>query len=135
MATNVFLLSMPDAIGIYLALALCGLAIIFLTIHVQYRFACARGALTTLNREWENAEAQFTNLAEIAQQKIGRLENVPGGAISQEPGASIDSGIRNQVTAMSRSGAAARDIARTAGLNEADIDVILGMSRVEGRKN
>ena len=125
---------MPDEIGIYLALGLCGLSIVFLALHVQRRFVRASGALTTLNREWAEAQAQFMNLAEVAQRQMS-TQTVHEKAPPQEPVGEISSGLRNQITAMSRNGAAAEDIARTAGLSEAEINVLLGMARVDDGQN
>ena len=133
MGTNVFLLSMPDAVGIYLALGLCGLSIVFLALHVQRKFVRASGVLTRLNREWQDAQAQFLNLAEVAQRQMAN-QPVHDKAPPREPGGEISAGLRKQITTMSRNGAAAEDIARTAGLSEAEINVLLGMSRVEGGK-
>ena len=135
MSTKVFLLSMTDEIGIHLALVLCGLSIIFLALHVRRRFVRASGALTTLKKEWEDAQAHFFNLAEVAERQIGGLETAHVQSTSQPPGSEISSGLRTQVTAMSRNGAAVVDIARAAELSEAEINVLLGMSRVKRGKN
>ena len=133
--TNVFLPSMPEEIGIYLALGLCGLSIIFLALHVQRKFVRASSALTTLTREWEDAQARFFKIAEAAQQQIGSLDTEPSLRVSRpEPNGEISFGLRNQVSAMGKNGATADEIARTAGLSEAEVSVLLGMSRVEGGK-
>ena len=134
MPTKVFLPSMPDEIGIYLALGLCGLSIIFLALHVQRRFVRASGALTNLNREWEDAQARFFKIAEAAQSQIGSLETEPQLVSRQNPSGEISFGVRNQVIAMGKSGSTAGEIARSAGLDEAEVNVLLGMSRVEGGK-
>ncbi len=138
MPTNVYLPSMPDQIGIYLALGLCGLSIIFLALHVQRKFVRASGALTALNREWEDAQARFFKIAEAAQKQIGSLEIEPhlvGRQVSrQESSGEISFAVRNRVIAMGKSGATPGDIARSAGLEEAEVNVLLGMSRVEGGK-
>ena len=130
MPTKMFLISMADEIGIYLALGLCGLSIVFLALHVQRKFVRASGALTTLNTEWEDAQAQFSNLAQAAQRQMGHARK----PAPPEPTGEISAGLRSRITAMGRNGAPAEEIARASGLSEAEIEVLLGMSRVGAGK-
>ena len=134
MATNVFLLSTPDKIGIYLSLVLCGLSIILLAFHVRRKFVRASGALKTLNREWQDAQANFFKIADVARQQIGSMESAAPSVGIVQPAGEISFDLRNQVTAMGKRGKDSSEIARTAGLIEAEVDVLLGMSRIADRK-
>ena len=134
MATNVFLLSTPDKIAIYLSLVLCGLSIILLALHVQRKFVRARGALATLDREWQDAQANFLKIADVARQQIGSMESAAPSVRMVQPAGEISLDLRNQVRAMGKRGKDSSEIARTAGLSEAEVDVLLGMSRIADRK-
>ena len=134
MATNVFLLSTPEKIGIYLALALCGLSVLLLALHVRRRFMRASGALATLNREWESAQSRFFQIADVARQRIEDFSTAPAGTGPPEQSGGVSFDVRGQVAAMGKRGLPTPQIARSAGLSEGEVEVLLGMSRMAARK-
>ena len=134
MATNIFLLSTPEKIGIYMALALCGLSVLLLALHVQRRFMRATGALASLNKEWGDAQSKFFQIAEVAEQRMEDLGSNPGSAAPPEREGDVSFDVRSQVSAMGKRGLDTPEIARSAGLSEGEVDVLLGMSRMEKRK-
>ena len=134
MTTNVFLLSTPEKIGIYLALALCGLSVLLLALTVRRRFRRASEALTTLNKEWESARWKFFQIAEVARQRIDDFPTAPAGTGPPEPRDKVSFDVRSQVAAMGKRGLDTPKIARSAGLSEGEVEVLLGISRMEKRK-
>ena len=134
MATNIFLLSTPEKIGIYLALALCGLSVLLLALHVQRRFMRATGALSGLNKEWEAAQSKFFQIAEVAEQQMDGLGSNPDSAAPPEQRGNVSFDVRSQVAAMGKRGLPTPEIARSAGLSEGEVEVLLGMSRMADRK-
>ncbi len=134
MATNVFLLSTPEKVGIYLALALCGLSVLLLALHVQRKFMRAGGALSSLNKEWEDAQSKFFQIAEVAEQRMEGLDPNPGSQVPPQPRSEVSFDVRSQVAAMGKRGLDAPEIARSAGLSEGEVEVLLGMSRIADRK-
>ncbi len=134
MATNVFLLSTPEKIGIYLALALCGLSILLLALHVQRKFMRAGGALSSLNKEWEDAQSKFFQIAEVAEHRMEALDPNAGSPIPPQPRGEVTFDVRSHVAAMGKRGLDSPEIARSAGLSEGEVEVLLGMSRIADRK-
>ena len=139
MTTNGLLVSIPpEEIGIYLALCLCGLSIISLAYYVRRKFQLTSVALGTLNKEWQDAEASFFNIADVARQQISSLKSAPLSPAVELPAnqsaVAIDFDLRSRVVAMAKRGGEVSVIARSAGLTEAEVDVLLGMSRIERGK-
>ena len=102
--------------------------------QTSYSRQAPRGALTTLDREWQDAQANFFKIADVARQQIGSMESAAPGVGIGQPAGEISLDLRHQVTAMGKRGKNSSEIARTAGLTEAEVDVLLGMSRIAGRK-
>ena len=137
METNVFLLSTPEKIGIYLTLGLCGLLVMLLALHAQRKFSRASralGTLNTLNKEWEEAQTKFFEAEAQAQDHVGALSLAQHSATPEAPSAEIGFDLKNQVTSMAKRGAATAAIARSANLTEAEVDVVLGMARLDAER-
>lgn len=139
METNAYLLLTPDKIGIYLTLGLCGLLVMLLALHAQRRFRRASSPLATLNvlnKEWEEAQSKFFEAADQAKERIGELNLPQREPAFQGPAEEIGLELRNHVMSMAKRGAGNDEIARSAGLTEAEVDVMLGMARIgQDRKN
>jgi hypothetical protein len=88
--------------------------------------------LKTLQTEWTTAESSHANFVGIAQQQLARLSVPPQPVIAVAPsrGAGVGFDLRNQVVAMAKRGIAIADIARNSGLNEGEVEVLLGMARL-----
>jgi len=125
------LFSTPEKIVIYVALGLCGLAIMFLALQMQRRVVYASSALSSLdalNREWESAQSSFLEIAGVARQKIGDLESAP--APNPQQSGSVGFDLRNQITSMAKRGMTPAAMAQATGLDEAEVEVLVSLSRL-----
>jgi len=129
-------LNTPDPILIYTALALYGLLTALLIAYVYAKFREASRALKVLQTEWQKAENTHNSFVGIAKEQLSRL-NAPSssapaaGHLAPHSGiGTIGQEVRHQIVAMAKRGRTAGDIARTCGLQEGEVDVILGMARL-----
>jgi len=118
-----------------LELGLYGLLIVCIFIYVHAKFRKADRLLKGLKKEWDGAESKHAGLIQVAQHRISTL-----GAVSEvvKPGSAVPSvsqavlpDTRNQITAMGRRGIPVSDIARSCGLPEGEVDVLLSMARMQ----
>jgi len=85
----------------------------------------------------DSAESMHTGLLETAQQRLERLAVEPAGtmpapvACTTTAGAAVTADTRTQVAAMGRRGIPIPEIARSCGLPEGEVDVLLGMARMQ----
>jgi hypothetical protein len=128
MLANELNLSIHNPILVYSFLGLYGVLMLMLIAYVHARFRTAAKALKLLQTEWQNAESKHANFVGIAQEQLSKL-TVPALPLSSSNG--IASEVRNQIVAMAKRGSSANDIARTCGLQEGEVDVILGMARLQ----
>jgi DNA-directed RNA polymerase specialized sigma24 family protein len=128
-----------NPIIVNLELGLYGLLFVCIFIYVHAKFRKADRLLKGLKKEWDGAESKHSGLIQVAQHRISRLgagsEAVkPGSAapsVSQAVSQAVPSDTRNQVTAMGRRGIPVSDIARSCGLPEGEVDVLLSMARMQ----
>jgi hypothetical protein len=124
-----------NPIIVNLELGLYGLLFVALFIYVHTKFRKAERVLKMLRKEWAGAESQHAGLVQIAQTRIARLNGESGGAkpFSAAPSVSqpVTADTRNQVTTMGRRGIPVSDIARSCGLPEGEVDVLLSMARMQ----
>jgi hypothetical protein len=123
-------LSIHSPILIYSFLALYGLLTILILVYVQTKFRSATKILEILQTEWDTADSRHAGFVGKAQEQIAKLA---APAPSPSKPASINFDMRNQVVAMGKKGFTAIDIAKTCGLQEADVEVLLGMTRLQQR--
>src|SRR5262245_41759428 len=121
-------LSIHNPILVYLFLGLYGLLMLLLVAYVHARFRTAAKALKVLQIEWQSAESKHTTFVGVAHEQLSKL-SVPAMPLSRSNG--IGSEVRNQIVAMAKRGSTSNDIARTCGLREGEVDVILGMARLQ----
>lgn len=121
-------LSIHNPILVYSFLALYGLLMLSLLVYVHSKFRKASKTLTQLRTEWQSAESQHSNLVGQAQERLAMLSR-PTPLMARTTG--VGSDMRNQIVAMAKRGITVNDIARTCGLQEGEIDVILGMARLQ----
>src|SRR4051812_48565695 len=132
MLANDLSLSIRNPIVIYSFLALYGLLTVFILTYVHAKFRLANKTLKTLQTEWVSAESTHANFVGIAQQHLAKL-SVPAPpviAVAASRSASVGFDLRNQVVTMAKRGIAIADIARNSGLNEGEVEVLLGMARL-----
>jgi hypothetical protein len=132
MPVNDLSLSIRNPILIYSFLALYGLLTILVLTYVHAKFRFASKALKALQNEWTSAESSHANFVGMAQQHLAKLSAPPPpvAAVSQARTASVGFDLRNQVVTMAKRGIAIADIGRNVGLNEGEVEVLLGMARL-----
>jgi hypothetical protein len=123
-------LSIHNPVLIYSFLALYGLLTVVLLVYVQTKFRYATKVLRVLQTEWDSAESRHAGFVGRAQEQISKLA-VPAAVAAPVKSASINFDTRNQVVAMGKKGFTAMEIAKTCGLQEGDVEVLLGMSRLQ----
>jgi DNA-directed RNA polymerase specialized sigma24 family protein len=129
---NVSSLLTLNPLIVNLQLGLYGLLFVGVFIYVHVKFRRAGRALQALTKDWASAEKLHTGLFETAQQRIASLTvessvSTPVQAVA----APITADARSQVAAMGRRGIPISEIARTCGLPEGEVDVLLGMARMQ----
>src|SRR6186713_462622 len=91
--------------------------------------------LKMLRKEWDGAESKHAGLVQAAQNRIARLSTGPAAAKKAPAVENTAQGLtpdtRNQVSAMGRRGIPVPEIARSCGLPEGEINVLLSMARMQ----
>ena len=130
MQANDLSLSAHNPILIYSLLAFYGLLTVIMLVYVQTRFRHANRMLKVLATEWTTADTRHAGFVGKAQEQIAKL-SVPAPVPVVSKSATVNFDTRNQVVAMGKKGFGAAEIAKTCGLQEGDVEVLLGMSRLQ----
>jgi hypothetical protein len=132
MLANDSSLSIHNPILIYSFLALYGVLTVVLITYVHAKFRTATKTLKLLEAEWQTAESRHAGFVGVAQERLSKLAEAPR-AMPQLPDrhTAVGFDLRNQVVAMAKRGIAATDIARSCGLSEGEVEVVLGMVRIQ----
>jgi len=109
---------------------LYGLMTVMLIVYVQSKFRSAAKLLQALQVEWSAADTRHAGFVGKAQEQISKL-STPAPVAAAVLTSSVNLDTRNQVVAMGKKGFSATDIAKTCGLQEGDVDVLLGISRLQ----
>ena len=131
MPANDLNLSIHNPVLIYSILALYGLLTVVVLIYVQAKFRFAAKTLKLLSTEWERAQSSHSGFVGAAQEQLSKLampRPVPALPVRS---ASVNFDVRNQVVAMAKRGVASTEIARSCGLHEGEVEVVLGMVRLQ----
>jgi hypothetical protein len=129
---NASSLSTLNPIIVNLELGLYGLLFVSVFIYVHRKFRKAADLLQDMQKEWAKAEAAHSRLLEAVQKSLAGMTLESGAAPSfAVEFATVTPDLRNQVSAMGRRGIPAAEIARSCGLPEGEVDVLLGMSRLQ----
>ena len=135
MSVNAFAPLTISPIVVYSILALYGIVITAVALFVYRKFAGASMLLSSLRTDWASAEASHKSLIDVAKDHVSRLATSGPAASKPEPfltGArSVTFDTRNQIVAMAKKGFNSVDIARACAMPEADVDVLLGMARIQ----
>ena len=124
-------LSIHNPILIYSFLALYGLLTALILIYVHARFRAASNRLKQLAAEWESAESRHVGFVGAAREQLSKL-TAPAPVVPFVPrSAGVNLDLRNQVAAMAKRGLAATEIARACGLQEGEVEVLLGIVRMQ----
>jgi len=116
---------------IYTVLALYGLLTIAVLAYVHNRFRAATGILKSLQVEWDNADSRHAGFVGKAQEQIAKLAVPAVPVASAVKNAAVGFDVRNQVVAMGKKGFKTLEIAKSCGLHEGEVDVLLSMARLQ----
>ena len=124
-----------NPIIVNMELGLYGLLFVCIFVYVHMKFRKADRLLKSLKKEWDGAESKHSGFLQVAQHRISRLgaETEVVKPVSAAPSASqsVPLDTRNQITAMGRRGIPVPEIARSCGLPEGEVDVLLSMARMQ----
>ena len=117
---------------VYSTLILYGVLFAFAFAYVRARFDKAGRTLQGLTQEWNSAATTHTGLLQNAHEGIARLAAEPvRPPVIMHPPVTLDT--RSQVVAMGKRGCSPSEIARSCGLPEGEVDVLLGLARMQSR--
>ncbi len=132
MSANASSLLTLSPIVVYATLALYGLVFAYMFLYLHNRFRTSSRVLSLLKNDWANAESRHAGLVESAQERIARLAvEIPAKAPPQVITKSVTADMRTQVEAMGKRGLGIAEIARNTGLPEGEVDVLLGVARMQ----
>jgi hypothetical protein len=109
---------------------LYGVITIVILTYVRKRFRLAADTLKLLKTEWDTAESRHASFVGNARQQISKLAvPPPPAAVVRHAALGFDT--RTQVVAMAKRGINVTDIARACALHEGEVEVLLGMARLQ----
>jgi DNA-directed RNA polymerase specialized sigma24 family protein len=122
-----------NPIIVYATLALYGLLFAVTFLYMHNRFRMSSRVLSLLKNDWADADSKHSELVETAQQRIARLSVEMPVRAQAEPQMlkTVTSDTRTQVVAMGKRGLGLAEIARNTGLPEGEVDVLLGLARMQ----
>jgi len=124
-------LSIHSPILIYWFLAAYGLLTILMLIYVRAKFRWAAKTLTLLQVEWQSAQSTHEGFVGAAQEQLSKLSAPKPALALPVRNTAVNFDLRNQVIAMAKRGIAPTEIARSCGVTEGEIEVVLGMVRLQ----
>ena len=136
MLENGFSLSTLNPVIVYSTLALYGLLFAAMFLYLHGRFRAASRALGFLKKDWASAQTEHTGLVEMARRRLTGF-TAPETPAPQTPSPmtpvrqAVNADTRTQVVAMGKRGLGTSEIARSTGLPEGEVDVLLGLARMQ----
>jgi hypothetical protein len=118
---------------VYSLFALYGVMMLLIVAYVHSKFRKASKTLQLLQTEWTMAETKHASIVDAAQERLSKFSApapAPAPAASGRKGG-IGSDIRTQIVGMAKRGIRPNDIARACGMEESEVDVVLGMARLQ----
>jgi hypothetical protein len=131
MPANDLNLSLHSPILVYSFLALYGVLTALMLTYMHAKFRTATKALKLIQTEWQTAESRHAGFVGAAQEQLSKLATTPPVPVMPIRHTAVNFDLRNQVVAMAKRGIAGPDIARSCGLNEGEVEVVLGMVRLQ----
>ena len=132
MWANVSVLSAVNPIVVYSVLGFYGMLILSVLLYVYRKFSGTARLLDSLKKDWESAETTHKDMLTQAKEHVSKLTPIPAPLnIGAGSARSVNFDLRHQVTAMGRKGFQTVDIARACAIPEADVDVLLGLARIQ----
>jgi hypothetical protein len=130
MQANDLSLLIRNPIVVYSFLALYGVMMVLVMAYVHTKFRAAAKTLKVLEKDWQSAESAHSSILGVAKEQLSKVKAAPAAAPMART-AAIGSDLRHQVVAMAKRGIAPADIARSCSLQEGEVDVLLGMARLQ----
>jgi hypothetical protein len=124
-------LSIHNPILIYSFLALYGMLTVVILTYVHTKFRTTAKTLKLLATEWESADSRHAGFVGAAQEQLSRLTIAPPVQALPVRATAVNFDLRNQIVAMAKRGIASPEIARSCGLHEGEVEVVLGMVRIQ----
>jgi hypothetical protein len=134
MSGNASVLSTINPIVVYSVLGFYGIFMAAAVLFVYQKFRSANRLLVALHKDWENAQSAHLELLNEAKAKFSSLAPItvhPATPASESRPRTVSFDTRNQIRSMGRKGLSAADIARACSMTEAEINVLLGLSRIQ----
>src|SRR4051812_4861644 len=122
MSANTSALLTVNPIVVYSVLGFYGVFTAAVLLYVYHKFSHASRVLNSLKEEWELAKTAPTELLSVEP-------SATATPVPQPRLVSFDT--RNQVMSMGRKGLGASDIARAFAMTEAEVNVLLGLARIQ----
>ena len=120
---------------VYTTLAVYGVLIGGVVLFVYRKFSGAAMLLSSLKQDWASAETTHRSFLDQAKEQVSKLAPAPSTSVAAAAAVgtprSVTFDTRNQVIAMGRKGFSTPDIARACAMPEADVDVLLGLARIQ----
>jgi DNA-directed RNA polymerase specialized sigma24 family protein len=122
-----------NPIIVYATLALYGLLFALMFLYLHNRFRMSSRVLSLLKNDWATAESRHSDLVGTAQERIARLSvEIPARAQAEpQQMKTVTADTRTQVVVMGKRGLGLAEIARNTGLPEGEVDVLLGLARMQ----
>jgi hypothetical protein len=116
---------------IYVFLALYGVLTVVILTYVHAKFRLATKALQMLQTEWHTAASRHAGFVGAAKEQLSKLaEPAPVPAMPPRKN-DVNFNVRNQVVVMAKRGIGPIEIGRSCGLHEGEVEVVLGMARLQ----
>ena len=135
MLENVSSLLTLNPVIVYSTLALYAVLFAGMFFYLHNRFRMASRVLGFLKQDWASAQSDHSSLVEAARERLATLQ--PEAPAQKEavpmvaPRQSFNADTRTQVVAMGKRGVPTSEIARSTGLPEGEVDVLLGLARMQ----
>ena len=133
MPANDLSLSIHSPVLIYSFLTAYGLLTILMLIYVRAKFRSAAKTLNLLQAEWQSARSTHESFVGAAHEQLSKLTAPKPASALPQPNTAANFDIRNHVIAMANQGIAPPEIARSCGVTEGEVEIVLGIIRLQRR--
>jgi len=128
-------LSIHSPVLIYSFLAAYGLLTILMLIYVRAKFRSAAKTLNLLQAEWQSARSTHESFVGAAHEQLSKLIAPKPASNFPQRNTAVNFDVRNEVIAMAKRGIAPPEIARSCGVTEGEVEIVLGIIRLQRRSD
>ena len=119
------------AAGLAVQIVLLGIILTYI-----WKFRRTSRLFEKFQQQWAAAESSHKTLLAEAHERVSNITTPPPDTLAFHPRRpSLSSEARNHVVAMSKNGLPADEIARTCGIPENAVNVVLGFARLQDSRN